>query len=461
MRSVFSLITNGYQYVRKHPELLMTLLLMCVIPIAFIVSGLQFLNAARDNQERLEKDRIGMMHDVFKSVMHTANYDQGVMQKELTRIAQLNEDIINFNVVRENGPYLDVVASLDITKVGTIVDNPMEYRTANADPNSSAIKPQAREGVRYWVAYRVVQTETAEEYYIFTETSLVHTDALFASRIVNAYYWLFGLLAIVLLLVVRHVRLIDYAYLYAESKKANEMKDMFTNMIAHELRAPLTAMRGFASMIFENQDISDDVRKYAHNIEDAAERLILVVNDLLDVARIHSGRLSITPSETNIQEVVTTVLESMQPVAKEKNIVLSQDTKIYPINKLYPIKMFIDTKRFHQALTNLVSNSIKYTQAGSVTLSLEDRDDRLEIRVKDTGMGISAENQKNLFAPFFRVQVVEVDNTVGTGLGMWITKQLIELMGGSIAVESIKGVGTHVVITLPKLAYLKEPHTSK
>ena len=83
-------------------------------------------------------------------------------------------------------------------------------------------------------------------------------------------------------------------------------------------------------------------------------------------------------------------------------------------------------------------------------MSVEDRTDRVEIRVKDTGMGISADNQKNLFAPFFRVASVEVDQTIGTGLGMWITKQIIELMRGSIGVESIHGVGTHIVVTLPK-----------
>ncbi len=455
IRSAFSLVLSGYQYVRKHPQLLMTLILVLVIPVAFVASGLQFLSAARDNQERLEKDRVGILQDVFKTVMRTSQFNQRVMQEELTRIAQMNMDIEQFIIAREHGPYLDIVASLDIAEVGTVVENPDKFRLANADPNKSTTIPAARDGVRYWESYRLVQTDVGEEYYIFIETTLVHTDALFAQRVAHAYYWLFGLLAIVLLLVLRHMRLIDYAYLYTETKKMNETKDMFTNMIAHELRAPLTAMRGYASMIFENKDVSDDVRKYAHNIEDAAERLVLVVNDLLDVARIHSGKLSMSPADTNIQDVVSVVLESMQSIAKEKNISLLQDTKIYPI------KMFIDGKRFHQALTNLVSNAIKYTQAGSITLSIEDRDDRVEIRVKDTGMGISAENQKNLFAPFFRVQIAEVDNTVGTGLGMWITKQLIELMGGSIAVESIKGVGTHVVVTLPKVTYLKEPNTSK
>lgn len=213
-------------------------------------------------------------------------------------------------------------------------------------------------------------------------------------------------------------------------------------------------MRGYASMIREDGGTPQPVREYGNKIEDSAERLVLIVNDLLDVARIHSGKLAMAPTETDIQEVITNVLLEMKSNALEKNISLSQDTPVYPL------KMFVDAKRLHQALTNLVSNSLKYTKAGAIALSIEERDDRVELRVKDTGMGISAENQKNLFAPFFRVADKDVDQTVGTGLGMWITKQLIELMGGSIAVESIKGVGTHVVVTLPKVTYLKDRKTA-
>ena len=134
----------------------------------------------------------------------------------------------------------------------------------------------------------------------------------------------------------------------------------------------------------------------------------------------------------------------MQPAAQEKNISLVAD---HIAKELF---INVDEKRLHQAFTNLVSNSIKYTQAGTISIGMEERSDRVEIRVKDTGMGISAENQKNLFTPFFRVENTVVNQTVGTGLGMWITKQLIELMEGSIGVESIRGVGTHIVVTLPK-----------
>lgn len=112
--------------------------------------------------------------------------------------------------------------------------------------------------------------------------------------------------------------------------------------------------------------------------------------------------------------------------------------------------VLIDGKRLHQAFTNLVSNSIKYTKEGKIEITLEDKNKVYEIRIKDTGMGIAAKDQKNLFAPFYRVENDDVSQITGTGLGMWITRQLLELMGAKIEVESIKGVGTHIVVTINK-----------
>lgn len=441
---LFKLFGDGYAYVRNHPQLLMTMLLSVVIPVAFLVSGQQFLNAARDNQERLEKDRIGIVHDLFAAYILATEFNEDEIQREIEHIVALNPDVTEFIVAREDSEGIRILASRNAEHRGTIVENEQLFRLGNIKPDESIITPFAKDGVRYWKSIKLIQSPQNSDYYIYLETSLQHIDELFASRIMTAYVWLAGILAIVLILMMRHVRLIDYAYLYSETKKANEMKDLFTNMIAHELRAPLTAMRGYASMIRENEVVSPEVRSQASKIEDAAGRLVLVVSDLLDVARIHSGKLSITKSNTNIQEVIASVVEAMQSTALEKNITLTHD------GVHSEIFMNIDEKRLFQALTNLVSNSLKYTNAGSITVSVDERPDRVEIRVKDTGMGISADNQKNLFAPFFRVNNAAVDQTVGTGLGMWITKQLIELMKGSIGVESIHGVGTHIVVTFPK-----------
>lgn len=435
---------NGYTYVRKHPQLLMTLLLIVVIPVAFVLSGQQFLKASRDNQETLEKERIGMLHDVFSSFFYATSFDMPKAQTEILGIAAQNPDITQFLIAQEEGDSIVVRASLREEEIGTPVPDTSALRFGIIDPGNTYSIQEARNGVRYWKSTRVLEAPDGAEYYLLTETSLADIDTLFANRILEAYLWLMGILAVVMILVVRHVRLIDYAYLYNETKRANEMKDLFTNMIAHELRAPLTAMRGYASMIRERGDISDEVRTHAQRIEDAAERLVLIVNDLLDVARIRSGKLAIKKERADVQKIIVSVLDTLQVSAREKNIALTQE------KALQSLVISIDSKRFHQALTNLVSNSIKYTKAGSITVALEELSDRIELRVKDTGMGISAEDQKHLFAPFFRVENTEVQATLGTGLGMWITKQLIELMGGSIAVESIRGVGTHIVVTLPK-----------
>ncbi len=442
--TLHSLLQSGYEYTRKHPQLLMTILLIVLIPVSFLMSGQQFLSASKDNQERLEKEKIGILHDVFSSVLTTASFATQISQTEIENISANNPDITEFKVVKEEENVVKVIASLDPALIGTWDTNPELYRLSNINPNESFIIPYAENGVRYWKSYRLIRSVSGDDYYLYTKTSLQSIDAIFAERILNAYIWLVGILVVVLALVIRHVKLIDYAYLYREIKKADEMKDLFTNMIAHELRAPLTAMRGYASMIEERTDIPTDVQQYAGIIQNSSERLVDVVSDLLDVARIHSGKLSIEKTSVNLKNVIDSVMHELESTALEKSISLQFEAS------KEDVVINTDGNRLHQAIANLVSNALKYTKAGTITISLEVRTDRVEIRIKDTGMGISAENQKNLFAPFFRVEGKEMDATIGTGLGMWITKQLVELLKGSIAVESIRGVGTHIVVTLPK-----------
>ncbi len=438
------LLEGGAGYIKAHPQLLATILLIIVIPVAFLVSGQQFLSAARENQERLEKDRVGIIHDLFASYLGAVNFDATRVQNELDLLALQNPDITKLQVLREVGSDIQIIASLEQTEINTIVTEPDTYRVGNFSPNETIIIPYANGGIRYWQSFKLIRNENSSDYYIFIETSLEHIDTLLASRIIHAYMWLIGLLVIIFFLLLRHVKLIDYMYLYAETKKANETKDLFTNMIAHELRAPLTAMRGYASMIRERDGVDEITKKNALEIESASGRLVTIISDLLDVARIQSGKLQIEKGDIHVSGVLRSIVEALHPSADEKQIKLIID------DSKGNVEISGDEKRFYQALTNVVSNAIKYTKEGTITLSLTDFGDRIELRVKDTGMGISSADREKLFAPYARVGGAETASITGTGLGMWITKQLIEIMGGSIGIESIKGVGTHVVITLPK-----------
>ena len=154
-------------------------------------------------------------------------------------------------------------------------------------------------------------------------------------------------------------------------------------------------------------------------------------------------KLKITNSEIDIKSTVEKVVADMKPLADIKKLELKTHLP------MAPILFLTDEKRLEQVLTNIINNAIKYTDKGEVSVTLESDRVHTTITVADTGGGISAEDQKKLFSPFVRVGSSDQNEKImGSGLGMWITKQLVEQLNGQIALESIKGVGTHVIIKL-------------
>jgi len=434
---------HALSYIKEHPQMLFILILLIIIPMMFLYSGQQFLDTGRQNQDRLQKDRIGLLQDTFASILYSSDFNAELIQKEIVRITDVNPDIIDMKVVKLNGRQMQPIAALDPELIGTDEEYAELYRNAAVRLDESLIFEVFGDQGRVWLTYRAMQSDEGLYYFIYTQVSLQAIDNSFKAGERDALYSLIFVYMFILALAYWHIRLTDYRYLYIKVRKANEMKDLFTNMIAHELRAPLTAIRGYSSMMIESA-VDDTQKKNATRVKDSSDRLLAIVNDLLDVARIQSGKLSVDLDSFDASEIVIAVTDELHVSATEKKIELTHtgtmETHI----------VMGDRKRLHQAITNLVSNAIKYTKDGAIELTMEDKYNVVEIRVTDTGMGISAEDQKELFAPFFRVQNDDVSQITGTGLGMWITKQLIELMGGKIGVESIKGVGTHVVVKLPK-----------
>lgn len=431
-------------YVKDHPQIFFALLLLLVIPLLFLYTGQQFLSVGKSNQDRLEKDKVGLLHDAFSSLLYATNFDITIAENEFSRIARLNSDIVDYKISKNvDGAIVPIVAR-NQSEIGVAEANTDLYINASLRADESVIFEYYEGNKRTWASYRAVRAENNELYFMYTKHSLETIDLLFKEREQKAYFSLVFVYFFLIALAYWHIKLTDYRYLYIKAQKSNEMKDLFTNMITHELRAPLTAIVGYASILSDKLQ-QEDQKVYAQRIKLSSERLIAIVTDLLDVARIQSGKLSVTNEEVNISEVITNSLNELRISASQKSIELQEEGTDKEHMAL------ADAKRLQQAIINLVSNAIKYTEKGSITLAVEDKHAHIEIRVKDTGMGISAEDQKKLFAPFFRVNSARLENITGSGLGMWITKELIELMGGQIGVESIRGVGTQVVITIPKV----------
>lgn len=423
--------------------MLFVLILLIIIPMMFLYSGQKFLDVGRQNQDRLQKDRIGLMQDAFASILYSSNFSGKIIQKEILRIAETNPDIIDLKVTKLIGRQMIHLAALEAEQIGTPEEYVELYRNAAVRLDESLIFEIFTEKGRVWLTYRAMQADDGTFYFIYTQVSLQSIDDSFKAGERDALYSLIFVYMFILALAYWHIRLTDYRYLYIKVRKANEMKDLFTNMIAHELRTPLTAIRGY-SLIITDSVTDSEQKKNATRIKESSDRLLSIVNDLLDVARIQSGKLSVDLESFDASEIVMAVTDELHISAVEKNIELTHTGAIETHIVVG------DKKRLHQAITNLVSNAIKYTKDGAIELDLKEKYNVVEIRVKDTGMGISSEDQKKLFAPFFRVKDDDVSQITGTGLGMWITKQLVELMGAQIGVESIKGVGTHVVVKLPK-----------
>ncbi|MGF1506118.1 MAG: GAF domain-containing protein [Anaerolineae bacterium] len=238
---------------------------------------------------------------------------------------------------------------------------------------------------------------------------------------------------------------IENAQLYFKVQAANQAKTEFVSVVTHELRLPMTAIRGYSDMLHVAENLTDRQRRYLETILNNVERMAILVSDLSDIARIESGRLKLDISpEVHIAETLDRVLASLnaQIEEREHKVVIDIAADLASVQA--------DPKRLEQILTNLVSNAYKYTpNGGTITIHAVQEGEFVRCAVSDTGVGMSPEEVSNLFTKFWRAEDRHVRDQPGTGLGLTITKNLIEMQCGEITVESEKGVGTTFAFTLP------------
>jgi len=231
-------------------------------------------------------------------------------------------------------------------------------------------------------------------------------------------------------------------------KKLDKAKSEFISIASHQLRTPLTAMKGYLSMILEGRygKLNKKIKKKMKNVYASNERLTELVNTLLDISRIETGKIDIKKEEVSIIDIIKSVLEELKIQADKKNLYL----KFKKSKKGLP-EIFVDREKTRQVLLNLIDNAIRYTEKGGVTVKAKKKSkDKVRILIKDTGMGMTKDEQKNLFTRFARGAAGEMSYTEGTGLGLYITRRFLELNGGKVWVKSKgRGNGSTFYIELP------------
>ena len=240
-------------------------------------------------------------------------------------------------------------------------------------------------------------------------------------------------------------RTADLTFARNAAEAANQAKSAFLANMSHELRTPLNAILGFSSMMRKDTRLSDNQRQNLDIINHSGEHLLTLINDVLEMSKIEAGRVQLDNAPFDLGGMVRDVTDMMRIRANEKGLRLSIDQASY-----FPRYIVGDEARLRQILINLMGNAIKFTERGAVILRLSTRENKishLQIEVEDSGSGIAAENQQRIFEPFEQLGEQAVNK--GTGLGLTITRQFVQLMGGNISLESTPGKGSLFRVDLP------------
>jgi PAS domain S-box-containing protein len=225
-------------------------------------------------------------------------------------------------------------------------------------------------------------------------------------------------------------------------KEAEQLKADFVSFVTHQLRTPLSGIRWMLELAREN-DLDAETASYLADAQESAERLIGLVNDLLDIARLESGRVTLDPAAVDVWTLTKNIVGELAPLARAK----SQRLELTGT----PASVYADSQLVRQAVMNLMSNAIKYTpDGGAITIVVQEEDNEVSVVVQDTGIGVPEAARKRLFEKFFRADNALTIDTEGTGLGLYLVKLIAERSGGSIACVSTERQGSIFTLRLPR-----------
>jgi len=226
-------------------------------------------------------------------------------------------------------------------------------------------------------------------------------------------------------------------------KELDEAKTNFLNIVSHELKTPLTAINAHLEVLDDlKSNLTDQEMSSLEAIRRNSYQLRMLIENILEISRIESNRFELNITDINLAEIIEEIITNLQILAKRRGISLDHKLKKLP-------KIGADEQRVKEIITNLISNSIKFTEKGGITVIAEKKKNEIQVTVADTGIGIPQEKIGNLFKKFYQVDASLSRKYGGSGLGLSITKQLVELQGGKIWVESEVGKGSRFMFTLP------------
>lgn len=450
---------NVGDFLKDNKQFIYSVVLMLVIPSVIIFNTWLFSQSFKDTVDQGLRDKaVGISQSINISLedsldspekiqLYIDNWKKFSNNQELID-EKYEDDVIALDVFHRSNDEFKLVASFDKDKIGQSYANTgYEIAWSNNWPSAQKIVDRSNNNY-YWLVVSPMKNSLGDKKALLVMTISANAiDTALSVALTNSYIVLIFSIIVIILLLLANSRLFEHAMLYQKIKEIDQMKDEFISMTSHELRTPVTVIRGYVVMLIDDAkrlSITSEALEYLNTIKISTERLGSLIEDLLNVSRIEQGRMKMDSHPIDIYPIVESVTNQFLVQAREKNILLSCSNE-----SVIPLIANVDKDRLEQVLINIIGNAVKYTPSGNVDVRMRSKNNSLFVLIKDSGIGMTAKEREHLFEKFYRVRNSKTDNIVGTGLGLWITKQIVELMGGAILVDSMEGVGSLFTIEFP------------
>jgi len=442
---------SSYKFSRQKLELFYSVFLLILLPVMLVVNTLVFTSSARGDFDIELRRKAVLANEIFGNTIKDSLDDSEFVQRAIDEIVDTRDDVIDISVSLplENGKFL-VLAAKDESSAGLQFEN-LQYNIIlehQADRDSVATLLKSEEIGRVWRTATPIFDGNTVVAISSLDLSLSEEDALVAKSLQRSFFIMLATVIATVLLLWNHFKFVEYAQLFRKLKEADQLKSDFLSVATHELKAPMTAIKGYVANVMDGTagSVSMEAMEQLNVVINQTDRLNALVQDLLNVSRIEQGRIEITMEAVVVADIIKPLVGRYQRQADAKSI------KIVYEEPAAGTAVVADKGRFEEIMTNLIDNAVKYSNKGTVTVSHKIDGKALITSVKDSGIGMSSTERERLFQRFYRVKNAKTKEIGGTGLGLWIIKQYVEKMHGQIRVESMENVGTEfiVVLNLPK-----------
>jgi signal transduction histidine kinase len=436
---------------RERLEIIYSIVVLIAIPILFVVNTVLITSRVQNDSDRNVRRTADQINSVIaeslRSTIESKKYDQ--TDKVIDSIKQKQPNISGIFVATRGDNGYDISARASDAPTSLSQNDRLQLSIVFDRSRAAAkrIDTKSTEGelVKGWnVITPLTDKDNKTIAAISTNVLTSDTEELIDNTLMISFI-VSGVSVIVIVgLLLHHMRYVRYADLLRRQKEVNQMMSDFLSVATHELKAPMSIIKGYISMVTDGTfgEVNDKIKEQLNVASNQTDRLNNLVQDLLNVSRIEQGRLTIEPKNVDISAIIKTLITNYSHKAGEKNLQLVYDAP-------QPVWVYADQSRVQEIMTNLIDNAIKYTPKGQVTIKHRNEGKKVITSVVDTGPGMSAEESSRLFQRFYRVRNDNTKDIPGTGLGLWIIKQYAEKMGGTITVSSIVGVGTDFTVVLP------------